>query len=88
LTERRNPGCAFGPCNDSAQVGGPGCYLCDVISMLPQRGRGATVDSDVVPDGGVDDTLKLTAEPSTKKAKKTAAPRASKKRGSQSGGLF
>lgn len=88
MTERRNPGCAFGPCNDSAQVGGPGCHLCDVIARLPQRGSGVKIDSAEVPDGGVDEGLKLTSESAatTKKAKKSAAPRKSK--GSGGGRLF
>lgn len=30
--------CAFGPCDRSTEHGGPGCYLCDVISALPQPG--------------------------------------------------
>ena len=80
MTERRNPGCAFGPCNESVQVGGVGCHLCDDIATLPQRGRGVTIDSDATPDGGVDDTLKLTSEPSAEKTKKVrkAVPRKSK----------
>ena len=75
MTQRRNPGCAFGPCNNSAQVGGAGCYLCDVIARLPQKGRGATVEE--VPDGGTDGemTLRPVAVDDTKKAKKGAAPR-------------
>jgi hypothetical protein len=87
LTERRNPGCAFGPCNDSKFVGGPGCHLCDDIATLPQKGSGVRVDSnDDTPDGG-NETLTLTSEGSTKKAKKGSAPRKSK-RGGQSGRLF
>lgn len=86
MTERRNPGCAFGPCNDSKFVGGPGCHLCDDIATLPQRGRGVKIDDAEVPDGGVDEGLKLTSEPAptTKKAKKAAAPR--KPKGGQTGG--
>lgn len=89
---RKNPGCAFGPCNDSAQVGGPGCHLCDDIATLPQKGRGVIVD-DVTPAiGEVDDTLALSAEAptTTKKAKKTAATKRSGggKRGAQPGRLF
>ena len=86
MTERRNPGCACGPCNDSAQVGGPGCHLCDVIAMLPQKGRGLKIDPEDAPDGG-SETLTLTSEAPTKKAKKGAAPRKSK-RGGQPGRLF
>lgn len=29
-------GCAFGPCDNSVAMGGAGCYLCDVVSKLPQ----------------------------------------------------
>jgi hypothetical protein len=85
VTERRNPGCAFGPCNDSKQYGGRGCHLCDDIATLPQRGRGVTIDEDAVQ--GVDDTgMVLTSDAPTKKAKKKAAPKP--KRSASSGGLF
>ena len=29
-------GCGTGPCERSTSRGGPGCYLCDVVSALPQ----------------------------------------------------
>jgi hypothetical protein len=29
-------GCGFGPCRNSRDRGGDGCYLCDVVAHLPQ----------------------------------------------------
>lgn len=29
-------GCGFGPCRNSRERGGPGCYLCDEVAHLPQ----------------------------------------------------
>lgn len=37
MTASRTIGCAFGPCLKSKQRDGPGCKLCDVIALLPQR---------------------------------------------------
>lgn len=28
--------CAVGPCDKSRQRGGPGCYLCDEVTQVPQ----------------------------------------------------
>ena len=70
---RRNPGCAFGPCNDSKFVGGPGCHLCDDIATLPQRGRSALIDELASEETGM--TL---AQPVA--TKKRAQPSAKAKR--------
>ena len=29
--------CGLGPCVNSAERGGKGCYLCDVVAKLPQQ---------------------------------------------------
>lgn len=39
LTGEGREGCAFGPCLDSIERGGRGCYLCDTIARLPQPRR-------------------------------------------------
>lgn len=36
LTGEGREGCGFGPCLDSRERGGRGCYLCDTIATLPQ----------------------------------------------------
>jgi hypothetical protein len=36
LTGEGREGCAFGPCRDSRDRGGAGCYLCDTIAHLEQ----------------------------------------------------
>ena len=44
-------GCGFGPCDNSREMGGAGCYLCDTISHLPQpkfKARDALVDDDAL----------------------------------------
>jgi len=46
------PGCAFGPCDNSKENGGAGCYLCDVIAKLPQQVKQDTLREDVRRDGG------------------------------------
>jgi hypothetical protein len=46
LTGEGREGCGFGPCRDSRERGGAGCYLCDVIAKLPQPARrGGLVDA-------------------------------------------
>lgn len=53
LTGEGREGCGFGPCLDSIERGGRGCYLCDTIAKLEQpaaRRRSLTasaVDVDV-----------------------------------------
>jgi hypothetical protein len=36
LTGEGREGCGFGPCLDSRERGGRGCYLCDTIARLEQ----------------------------------------------------
>ena len=76
MIDRKNPGCAFGPCNDSKQVGGPGCHLCDDIATLPQKRRGASVDD--APDASMA-TLAATPEPAKKRTAIAAAPKRAKR---------
>lgn len=45
LTGEGREGCGFGPCLNSLERGGRGCYLCDTIARLEQpaaRARGAS----------------------------------------------
>lgn len=36
ITGEGREGCGFGPCLDSLERGGRGCYLCDTIAKLEQ----------------------------------------------------
>lgn len=55
-------GCALGPCVKSAQRGGPGCHLCDVIAKLDQPRLRRVSDKDDLPkdDGRVGHKAKST----------------------------
>lgn len=51
LTGEGREGCGFGPCLESLERGGSGCYLCDTIARLaqPAAKRALVEAADVKP---------------------------------------
>lgn len=47
LTGEGREGCGFGPCLDSIERGGRGCYLCDTIAKLEQPGARLAAAAEV-----------------------------------------
>jgi hypothetical protein len=81
------PGCANGPCDNSKRRGGRGCYLCDVVALLPQpKLRAHRADHDVlaeqaeVPEGA--------EPPAVPIARPAAAPPKPRRKVAQTGSLL
>lgn len=83
-------GCGFGPCENSLEMGGGGCHLCDITAHLPQpkfKSKGALVD-DETPDNalGIEPDAPVAAGPQRRVAPPPTKKRAAK--GPQSGSLL